>query len=244
MEFSLPILFAAGDGSSNATDQIFLFLKLGIAALKFLVGGVGVYCFVWMVQQLGRRSFANRKQERQFADEICNLVDQGRYDEAEQQASTPKNFNKATPMMARYALQNRQLSHSKLQHLLAIRLESEVMAGMEESVQTLNTCIKTAPMLGLFGTVVGMIGAFGKIAGQTSPDASKLGGDIALALNATAAGLFIAVTCLLLLNFAMIRKRRVEDATIASAQQIVTHLDASLSAANGAVHAQRPVRVR
>jgi biopolymer transport protein ExbB/TolQ len=242
MSFELPILFAAGD--ETTTDMIFKVVKWTIAGIKFLVGGIGLYSFVWMMQQFGRRSFARRSEERQFTDEICSLVDRRQFEQAEQLASAPKVFNKSTAIMARYAIQNRHLPHNKLQHLLGIRLESEVMAGVEESVTTMNTCIKTAPMLGLFGTVVAMIGAFGKISGQTSPDASKLGGDIALALYATAGGLFIAVVLLLLANYALVRKRRVEDLAINNTQQILTHLDNSVAQMNGAAHTQAAVRVR
>jgi biopolymer transport protein ExbB/TolQ len=201
---------------------------------------------MWM--HLGRRSFKRKAEEREFVDQACALLDRGAFDEVEQMASAPKVWLKAIPMLTRFAVQNRHLSHAKLQHLLAIRMDSDAMAGVAESVATVNTCIKTAPMLGLFGTVVGMIQAFGKIAQQTSPDASKLSGGIALALYATAGGLFVAVSLLLLINPIIVRKRRVEDATIAGIQQIVTHLDYAVTrnaSANGQAGAQRiaqPVR--
>lgn len=59
-----------------------------------------------------------------------------------------------------------------------------------------------APLLGLFGTVVGMIGAFEKVAAAGSMgDASILGGDIAKALITTAAGLAVAMPALALYHF-------------------------------------------
>ncbi len=57
-----------------------------------------------------------------------------------------------------------------------------------------------SPLLGLFGTVIGMIGAFDKVSAAGSlGDASLLGGDIAKALITTAAGLSIAIPTLGLL---------------------------------------------
>jgi biopolymer transport protein ExbB len=59
-----------------------------------------------------------------------------------------------------------------------------------------------APLLGLFGTVLGMIGAFDKVAAAGSlGDASLLGGDISKALITTGAGLAIAVPALALYHF-------------------------------------------
>jgi biopolymer transport protein ExbB len=59
-----------------------------------------------------------------------------------------------------------------------------------------------APLLGLFGTVVGMIGAFDKVAAAGAlGDASLLGGDISKALITTGAGLAIAVPALALYHY-------------------------------------------
>ena len=59
-----------------------------------------------------------------------------------------------------------------------------------------------APLLGLLGTVIGMIGAFDKVAAAGSMgDASILGGDIAKALITTAAGLVVAVPALALYHY-------------------------------------------
>jgi biopolymer transport protein ExbB len=59
-----------------------------------------------------------------------------------------------------------------------------------------------SPLLGLLGTVIGMIGAFDKVAAAGSlGDASVLGGDISKALITTGAGLTIAVPALVLYHY-------------------------------------------
>ncbi|MFW6119126.1 MAG: MotA/TolQ/ExbB proton channel family protein [Planctomycetota bacterium] len=59
-----------------------------------------------------------------------------------------------------------------------------------------------SPLLGLLGTVIGMIGAFDKVAAAGSlGDASLLGGDISKALITTGAGLTIAVPALVLYHY-------------------------------------------
>lgn len=62
-------------------------------------------------------------------------------------------------------------------------------------IEYLNVVGNISPMIGLLGTVVGMIQAFNRIyaAGGSVPDASQLVGDIAIALVNTFWGLFIAI---------------------------------------------------
>ena len=61
---------------------------------------------------------------------------------------------------------------------------------MDYQISWVNTVVKTAPMLGLQGTVLGMIAAFGKIAAKqaTGVNPASLAEDISFALITTAVG--------------------------------------------------------
>jgi biopolymer transport protein ExbB len=74
-------------------------------------------------------------------------------------------------------------------------------------IEYLNVIGNIAPMIGLLGTVVGMIQAFSRIfaAGGGMPDAGKLAGDIAVALVTTFWGILIAIPALTF--FAIFRNR-------------------------------------
>jgi len=65
-------------------------------------------------------------------------------------------------------------------------------------INMLNTVGSIAPMIGLLGTVVGMIGAFAVLTSQgMGGEASKqMAGNIGSALWTTAAGLVVAIPCL------------------------------------------------
>jgi biopolymer transport protein ExbB len=74
-------------------------------------------------------------------------------------------------------------------------------------IEYLNVIGNVSPMIGLLGTVLGMIQAFNRIfaAGGGMPDAGKLAGDIAVALVTTFWGLIIAIPALT--TFAIFRNR-------------------------------------
>ncbi|MGR3436065.1 MAG: MotA/TolQ/ExbB proton channel family protein [Shimia sp.] len=68
------------------------------------------------------------------------------------------------------------------------------LAYLNERMRGLELIVQTAPMLGLLGTVVGMIGAFDQLGqGGAQVNAQSLAGDIDTALYTTAGGLFVAV---------------------------------------------------
>jgi len=77
------------------------------------------------------------------------------------------------------------------------RLEAEAgnaLAGLERGFRLLDTIAQLAPLLGLFGTVLGMINAFQNLqAAGTSVDPSLLAGGIWVALLTTAVGLAVAM---------------------------------------------------
>src|SRR5690606_24811121 len=60
----------------------------------------------------------------------------------------------------------------------------------------ISLCAQVAPMLGLLGTIIGMVGAFGTLAVTGSADPSLLAEDISVALLTTLWGLITAVPCL------------------------------------------------
>ncbi len=77
------------------------------------------------------------------------------------------------------------------------RLDAEAgvaLAGLERGFRFLDTVAQIAPLLGLFGTVLGMIEAFQTLqAAGSSVDPSLLAGGIWVALLTTAAGLAVAM---------------------------------------------------
>ncbi len=84
---------------------------------------------------------------------------------------------------------------------IASRIGSEQLVRMESGLRTLAWLGNTAPLLGLFGTITGMIKAFMVIeAAGGKVDAQALAGGIWEAMVTTGAGLAVAIPILLLLH--------------------------------------------
>jgi biopolymer transport protein ExbB/TolQ len=109
------------------------------------------------------------------------------------------------PKLFRAAFEEGHRGKIAARDAMADCMDLEIMPRLHSALPGILFLIKTAPMMGLLGTVVGMIGAFETIAGATKVDPSALANDIGMALFTTAEGLFIAVP--LILFYTLFRER-------------------------------------
>ena len=109
------------------------------------------------------------------------------------------------------AVVNSELGYSKIRTLVADRFQRDVLADLEYRLSWVYTVIKSAPMLGLFGTVIGMMGAFAKLGAFEKVDTTGLATNISFALVTTACGLAIAIPLVLATASINVRIRKLED---------------------------------
>jgi biopolymer transport protein ExbB len=98
------------------------------------------------------------------------------------------------------------------------RASSQELARYQQGMATLDTCITAAPLLGLLGTVTGMMRTFGSLGtGDIGAAAGQITGGVAEALIATMCGLGIAILCLFPYNIMNARteqmKQEISDAS-------------------------------
>jgi biopolymer transport protein ExbB len=97
-------------------------------------------------------------------------------------------------------LQNIDLSKEEVRELLVDQGRQEVRT-LERGLPALETVAGIAPLLGLLGTVLGMIKVFTVISLQGTGQASLLAGGISEALITTATGLVIGILALIMYNY-------------------------------------------
>jgi len=79
------------------------------------------------------------------------------------------------------------------------------LTKMKRGLPALDTVITLGPLLGLLGTIIGMIDSFGIMSESGLGNPHAVTGGVAEALICTAAGIFVAVTTLIPYNFFLAR---------------------------------------
>ncbi|ERS14433.1 biopolymer transport protein ExbB [Alloalcanivorax xenomutans] len=97
-----------------------------------------------------------------------------------------------------------------------------VVHDLEKYLATLGSVAAITPLLGLLGTVVGMIDVFAAIMIHGTGDAAQLAGGISQALLTTAGGLVVAIPAIFFHRFFV---RRVEEITVGLEQNAVHLVD-------------------
>jgi len=143
---------------------------------------------------------AARKQSRLFAPAVAGALREGKLDEAIKIADRYKKSHLAKVVVAglqefRAHQMSSEIPGEEIEasRRALERAEAIVHAELKRGVPTLATIGATAPFVGLFGTVVGIINAFHGISTEKSTGLGAVAGGISEALVATAIGLFVAV---------------------------------------------------
>jgi biopolymer transport protein ExbB len=179
--------------------------------LARLVVGVMFLMSAWsigvMIDRLMAFSAA-RKQSRQFAPAVAGALREGKLDEAVKIADRYKKSHLAKVVVAGLQeFQAHQMSSEipgeeiEASKRALERSEAIVHAELKRGISGLATIGSTAPFVGLFGTVVGIINAFTSISTEKSTGLGAVAGGISEALVTTAFGLFVAIPAVWMYNY-------------------------------------------
>ncbi len=150
---------------------------------------------------------AARKQSRVFVQQVAGALKEGKLDEAISIAERNKKSHIAKVVatgLSEFQSASAQVSDAEVIEAAKRGLERSVAivhAEMKRGLSGLATIGSTAPFVGLFGTVVGIINAFKGIESQKLSGLSAVAGGISEALVTTALGLLVAVPAVWAYNY-------------------------------------------
>jgi len=168
----------------------------------------GLYSIVIVWTRVSQKRFKSEDAQDSFLDDVEELVIAGDFEGATEYIDGDV---RAIPQMVDLAIANRKLGYKQARQVMLDRFQRDVLKDLEYRLSWVSTCIRTAPMVGLFGTVFGMMGAFKTLATAESVEPSLLAGDIQVALVTTACGLAIAIPLMVLVSAVNIRISKMED---------------------------------
>jgi biopolymer transport protein ExbB len=189
----------------------------GFLALNFFWG---LFCVIMAFRRVWQLSFRNRQQQQAFMEELIPKLDAGQYNQAAEMCAEDR---RALPQLTNVAILNRNIGFDALRQSLTELLTQDVLGELEYRTGWIATTIKSGPLLGLFGTVLGMMAAFGRIGRGDKVQPSQIADEISIALICTAMGLATAIPFNFLLAAINIRIRRLQESLASGLVQVLEH---------------------
>jgi len=207
-----PFAFALAEGGEAAAfdfSPLGVWRSMGLVARVVLI--ILIVMSVWSIAIMVERFLtfsAARNQSREFAPKVASSLKNQKIDEAISLSDKYKKSHLA--MVVNAGLQEFRA------HQLSSDISGEVVDSSKRALQRasaikiaefrrglsgLATIGSTAPFVGLFGTVFGIINAFVGMREAESAGISVVAGGIAEALVTTAVGLAVAVPAVWLFNY-------------------------------------------
>jgi len=190
-------------------DPISLWHQMG-----WLARGVVIILFImsaWSIGVMIDRWIAfsgARKQSRMFAPQVAGALREGKIEEALRVGERYRKSHLAKVVTAGLQefkahqdspdIPGEDIEASKR---ALERAEAIVHAELKRGLGGLATIGSTAPFVGLFGTVVGILNAFRKMSSEKQAGLAAVAGGISEALVTTALGLFVAIPAVMMFNY-------------------------------------------
>ena len=208
MTFAALLLMFQEGGPQVGWDLVTMWHNMGVPAK--LVVAILFVMSAWSVGIMIDRALmysAARKQSRIFVQQVAGALKDNKLDEAISIAERNKKSHIAKVVatgLSEFQAASSQVSDEEVIEAAKRGLERSVAivhAEMKRGLSGLATIGSTAPFVGLFGTVVGIINAFRGISSEKSTGLGAVAGGISEALVTTAVGLFVAIPAVWVFNY-------------------------------------------
>jgi biopolymer transport protein ExbB len=229
-------LFLAQDGAARRTNWFEIIQSGGLIGYILILLSVFAMAMVIMqVMQLRRKSII----PPQHVEVLDSFLSRGDINASLDYCLKPENDSFITRILATGLTRYQRSAFGAFEIKNAVEEAGEEQtARLYRATDVLSVIGSVAPLLGLLGTVLGMVGAFDTLGAGTSPDHTQLAKEISLALVCTLLGLVLAIPCLALFTFF---RNRI-DALAAEAAREIERLLLYLEATPGARPVAPPAR--
>ena len=135
---------------------------------------------------------------RALHDTVTRCLQRGALDEARSACERSQS-----PLADIFLVGYERRGRSKQAHVVSAvhRERVRVLSDLKNRTWLLGTIGATAPFVGLFGTVIGIIEGLGNIFREKKNDLAVVAGPLSEALYATAAGILVAVEAVIVFNY-------------------------------------------
>lgn len=187
---------------------MFYYLKVGGPILVVLL-----FLSILALALISERSYCFYKNKDKvkpgFRKELKILLENSNYNGAIDYSKTEKGIlgKIITKFLIRYCIDEDYKNTDELVR----EIEIEEMEPLEKNIHILGIIAYTAPMIGLLGTVTGMIQAFNNMAIHGAGDPNVVAGGISQALLTTAFGLIIAIPAIIAYNIFNKKLEKISD---------------------------------
>lgn len=184
------------------------YLKVGGPILWLLVV-ISIGAFAVVLERIVFFSRNEKNVGNNFKDEILSLVTNKKIDEAIALCDTKKSC--VASSVKKFLQKAPKGLYVQDYEFILKEITTQETSPYESRLNLLASVISISPMLGLLGTVTGMIRAFTNISKYGTGDATIVADGIAEALLTTAAGLMIAIPVIVIYNYLNRRLEKMEN---------------------------------
>ena len=185
-------------------EQIWDFLSLGYGAMGIVMAFSVTALAVAIERAIAQWRFVTRA--RSLGDAVTRCLARGAVDEGRSACE-----RSPSPVADVFLVGYERLGRAKPEHVATAvhRERMRVNQDLRVRLWVLGTVGATAPFVGLFGTVVGIMNAMGRFKGDDEVKFTNVSGPISEALIVTAVGIGVAVGAVILFNFFSQRASRI-----------------------------------
>ncbi len=170
----------------------------------FEKGGIMMYPLIFasvLALAIIIERFFSLQKRKVIIPEIISVVEQfSSFKDIELAKNICAKYNGPLSNLIQIGLDNTDLERAEIKELIEDQGRQEVR-HLEKGLTIIETIAVISPLMGLLGTVLGMIKVFGVIKEQGIGQAAALSGGISEALITTVTGLFVGIPVLIFFNY-------------------------------------------